>query len=468
MCTQLMDKANSQVQTATALKEEGNGLFKKGEYAAAMAKYGDALSLNPTDSTILSNACQTALKLDNLPLAKDFAERCVAFRPDWGKGWYRKGMVAMRQKLYVEAVQAFQQGLSCSPDDAELKRVMAEAKELAKTAGPDAAGAAGKISSKLREIQSNAWDIRSWHDENKAELNTVDLDFVKDITIVSSDIIDILRLRNPKFPNHRFPIESEVSFSAEFKDLESGISKFVMPSDPLLSALIATQLLDQRYPGTKWTIAWSFKVDPSHFGSWKVFHQYISRHRTYVWLVDRASSRVVDFLGSWEAAVTGSTDTVHNGIDIALRSPTDALHTCDDHRILVDLLDAIYQTNPAPAVDLPEINHTTNESIMRQRKKTPATTAAADDDDDDDNRNGNPTTETSHVDKKKDGKVAADGRANNKPKQKPASVVKPKNNFWLDMAMFAGFFLLIAVILLWTGAITIDWSTGEWKYNHDL
>jgi stress-induced-phosphoprotein 1 len=57
---------------------------------------------------------------------------CVALKPDWAKGYQRKGLAEFYLKKYEESEQTYKQGLKLEPTNAQLqeglKRVLEEKK----------------------------------------------------------------------------------------------------------------------------------------------------------------------------------------------------------------------------------------------------------------------------------------------------------------------------------------------------
>ena len=66
----------------------------------------------PTDHILLSNRCFAYASLDMFPEALDDAEHVVKARPDWPKGYYRKGAALYGMSRYEDAAVAFLQCLA--------------------------------------------------------------------------------------------------------------------------------------------------------------------------------------------------------------------------------------------------------------------------------------------------------------------------------------------------------------------
>ena len=106
---------------AETAREEGNELFKQQKYPEAVERYTESIKRDPEDHRVYSNraACYTKLTAFNEAL-KD-AEKCIALKPDFPKGYTRKGHVEFFTKQYDKALETYQLGLSKDPTNEELK-----------------------------------------------------------------------------------------------------------------------------------------------------------------------------------------------------------------------------------------------------------------------------------------------------------------------------------------------------------
>ena len=106
---------------AEIAREEGNELFKQQKYPEAVERYTEAIKRDPEDHRVYANraACYTKLTAFNEAL-KD-AEKCIALKPDFPKGYTRKGHVEFFTKQYDKALETYQLGLSKDPANEELK-----------------------------------------------------------------------------------------------------------------------------------------------------------------------------------------------------------------------------------------------------------------------------------------------------------------------------------------------------------
>merc|ERR1711936_723260 len=89
---ELTDKYWEKEKQAVQLRNEGNKLFQRGDVEASLVKYSEAYQLSKEDHLITSNRSHAYFKAGKLDDALADAERTIALKPDWGKGYFRKGM----------------------------------------------------------------------------------------------------------------------------------------------------------------------------------------------------------------------------------------------------------------------------------------------------------------------------------------------------------------------------------------
>ncbi|KAL6847247.1 hypothetical protein ACP4OV_023100 [Aristida adscensionis] len=117
---------------AAALKDQGNEQFKAGSYLKAAALYTQAIKLDPGNATLYSNRAAAFLQLVKLSKALADAETTINLKPQWEKGYFRKGCVLEAMERYEEAVSAFQIALQHNPQNAEVSRKIKRLSQLAR------------------------------------------------------------------------------------------------------------------------------------------------------------------------------------------------------------------------------------------------------------------------------------------------------------------------------------------------
>ncbi|GER34257.1 tetratricopeptide repeat-containing family protein [Striga asiatica] len=105
-----------------SLKDQGNEFFKAGNYLKAAALYTQAIKKDPSNHTLYSNRAAAFLHLVKLNKALSDAETTISLKPDWEKGYFRKGCVLEAMERYEDALAAFQVALKYNPQSSEVSK----------------------------------------------------------------------------------------------------------------------------------------------------------------------------------------------------------------------------------------------------------------------------------------------------------------------------------------------------------
>lgn len=114
---------------AAKAKSSGDEAFKMKEYQMAVDFYTQAIDMNPTDATLLSNRSLCWFKVGQAEQALADAKACRALRPDWPKACYREGAALHLLQKFDEAANAFYEGVILDPENQELVTAFREAVE---------------------------------------------------------------------------------------------------------------------------------------------------------------------------------------------------------------------------------------------------------------------------------------------------------------------------------------------------
>jgi tetratricopeptide (TPR) repeat protein len=100
---------------AQKLKDQGNSLYKKKKWKAAVTAYSAAIELQPSNHVCWANraACQAALT--NWAEAASDAEECGRLDPSFVKAWYRLGRARLELGELAAASAAVEKGLGQCP-----------------------------------------------------------------------------------------------------------------------------------------------------------------------------------------------------------------------------------------------------------------------------------------------------------------------------------------------------------------
>ncbi|XP_033744047.1 LON peptidase N-terminal domain and RING finger protein 3-like [Pecten maximus] len=100
---------------ALQLKADGNVYFEKRDFEKAICLYNEAISLAPNDHLLLSNRSHAFVSLDKNEEALRDGEHVIRLRPDWPKGYFRKGCALYGLGRYGDAVVVLLQCLAMDP-----------------------------------------------------------------------------------------------------------------------------------------------------------------------------------------------------------------------------------------------------------------------------------------------------------------------------------------------------------------
>ncbi|KAI5649221.1 hypothetical protein M9H77_35226 [Catharanthus roseus] len=150
-----------QAKAEVSLKDQGNEFFKSGNYLKAAALYTQAIKQDPSNPTIYSNRAAAFLHLMKLTKALSDAETTINLKPDWEKGYFRKGCILEAMERYDEALTAFEMALKYNPQSSEVSKKIKKLAQLDKDK---------KRALEVENMRSNI-DIARHLDALKAELS---------------------------------------------------------------------------------------------------------------------------------------------------------------------------------------------------------------------------------------------------------------------------------------------------------
>lgn len=93
------------------LKAQGNKAFSAGNYQEALNYFSKGIQLDSQNHVLFSNrsGCYAALHEYNDALMD--ADKCIRLKPDWVKGYVRRGAALHGMRRYREATEAYEAGL---------------------------------------------------------------------------------------------------------------------------------------------------------------------------------------------------------------------------------------------------------------------------------------------------------------------------------------------------------------------
>ncbi|KAJ9180079.1 hypothetical protein P3X46_008367 [Hevea brasiliensis] len=114
---------------AAEAKSRGDDAFRRKDYRMAVDAYTQAIDLDHTDATLLSNRSLCWVRLGQPEHALTDAKACRALRPDWSKACYREGAALRLLQRFDEAANSFYEGVRLDPENKELVSAFREAVE---------------------------------------------------------------------------------------------------------------------------------------------------------------------------------------------------------------------------------------------------------------------------------------------------------------------------------------------------
>ncbi|KAK7790552.1 hypothetical protein R5R35_013068 [Gryllus longicercus] len=122
--------------SATELKDKGNAALQAGKLDEAIQCYTSAIQLDQNNHVLYSNRSAAFAKKGVYSRALEDAEKTVQLKPDWAKGYSRKGSALAYLGRFEDSIQAYEAGLRIDASNQQLKEGLQEVKsQLADSRG---------------------------------------------------------------------------------------------------------------------------------------------------------------------------------------------------------------------------------------------------------------------------------------------------------------------------------------------
>lgn len=118
--------------SAQEWKEKGNNFLKNKNYHEALKCYTEAIKADPNDHVHHSNRSACNFNMGNYKEALEDASECIKRKPDWAKGYLRKGMAESKLEMVEEAVESYKKGLQFEPNNQQIKDGLKEVEDRMK------------------------------------------------------------------------------------------------------------------------------------------------------------------------------------------------------------------------------------------------------------------------------------------------------------------------------------------------
>lgn len=112
---------------AAEAKKKGNDEFQAKNFKEAIKHFTEAIKHDPSDHVFFSNRSACYASLENYDKALEDGAECVRLKPDWPKGYTRKGLAEYFLQKYDDAAETYKAGLKLAPEDATLKEGLKKA-----------------------------------------------------------------------------------------------------------------------------------------------------------------------------------------------------------------------------------------------------------------------------------------------------------------------------------------------------
>jgi len=109
------------MSAADGLKNEGNKLLSAGDITGAIAKYTEAIGLDPKNHVYYSNRSAAFIKANKFMEALDDGVKAIELKPTWAKGYSRKGAALYSLNRMEEAKIAYEEASKLDPTNQSLK-----------------------------------------------------------------------------------------------------------------------------------------------------------------------------------------------------------------------------------------------------------------------------------------------------------------------------------------------------------
>jgi len=117
---------------AEAAKNAGNALLGKGDHAGAVAKYTEAIALNPSNAIYRANRAAAHVNLKQFDKAIEDCKASIAIDPNYAKSHYRLGQSLAAQGEYAACLEPFERALALSGSDESMAVTIREQIKQAK------------------------------------------------------------------------------------------------------------------------------------------------------------------------------------------------------------------------------------------------------------------------------------------------------------------------------------------------
>lgn len=126
------------MSTADELKAQGNAAIAAKNFDDAIDKFTQAIAIQPENHILYSNRSAAYASKKDWDNALNDAEKTTQIKPDWVKGWGRKGAALHGKGDLAGASDAYEAGLKVDPSNAQIKSGLDSVKKAMESEAPGA------------------------------------------------------------------------------------------------------------------------------------------------------------------------------------------------------------------------------------------------------------------------------------------------------------------------------------------
>ena len=97
-------------------------------FSQAIENYTYATEMDPKNHIFMTNRSLCYASMKNWPKSLRDADKAIALKNDWEKGWYRRGVALSNMEKYEEAMNAFQKCMDLNSSSKDYQQQYEQAK----------------------------------------------------------------------------------------------------------------------------------------------------------------------------------------------------------------------------------------------------------------------------------------------------------------------------------------------------